>query len=197
MRLPHFALALTVTLLVITSYLAWEAQEEARGARREVELVRKQQAAKESAKPIAPTTVAAIPPPPEPTALVKAVTVPPTVPSMSGSGLIPGAPVSPDAKAPAAAPLTALQKQLLGLPAVAKVLEVQKDLGFATIDAGKDKGLEKGMQFDVRRGNGLVGRVILGESVDATSAVVDIDTKFNLPGASIEAGDELILPIRK
>ena len=52
MRLSHFALALTIILLAITGYLAWEAQEEARGARRELELVRKQQAARDVATPI-------------------------------------------------------------------------------------------------------------------------------------------------
>lgn len=192
MRLSHFALALTVILLVITGYLAWEAQEEARGARRELDLVRKQQAARETSRPIAPTTVAAIPP--APTAQPASHSLPP----MAGSALIPGVSMTPaPSPAPAAAPLTALQKQLLGMPAVAKVIEVHKDLGFAAIDAGKNKDLEKGMKFDVRRGDGLVGRVIVGESVDPASAVVDIDTSFALPGVSIETGDELILPVRK
>ena len=31
MRLSHYALALTIILLAITGYLAWEAQEEAKG----------------------------------------------------------------------------------------------------------------------------------------------------------------------
>ena len=53
------------------------------------------------------------------------------------------------------------------------------------------------MKFDVRRGDGLVGRVIVGESIEATESVVDIDVTAALPGVSIEAGDELILPIRK
>lgn len=193
MRLSHFALALTVILLAITGYLAWEAQEEARGARRELDLVRKQQAARESARPIAPTTVAAIPPAPEPPKSTGSA-----LPPMAGGNLVPSPPVAPTpSPAPAPAPLTSLQKQLLGMPAVAKVTEVHKDLGFAAIDSGKNKDLEKGMKFDVRRGDGLVGRVIVGESVDQTSAVVDIDTSFALPGASIEVGDELILPVRK
>jgi len=186
MRLSHFALALTIILLAVTGYLAWEAQQEARGARRELELVRRQQAAQDAARPIAPTIVAALPPlPPE--------APPSAAPPLAGSGLMPGTPAS----TPAPAPLTALQKQLLGMPPVAKITVVQKDQGFAVINAGKDKQLEKGLKFDVRRGDGLVGRVIVGETIDATESVVDIDSTGAISGVSIEAGDELVLPIRK
>jgi hypothetical protein len=65
------------------------------------------------------------------------------------------------------------------------------------ISAGKDKQLAAGMKFDVRRGNGLVGRVTVGETIEAAEAVVDIDTTFILPGVRIEAGDELIYGSRK
>lgn len=188
MRLSHFALALTLILLCITGYLAWEAKDEARGAQRELELVRRQQAARDAAKPIAPTTVLEIPPAPE----VPAPVVPVT-PPLAGSGLMPGTPPPSNA----AAPLTSLQKQLLGMPAVAKILDVQKDQGFAVIDAGKNKQLQPGMKFDVRRKDSLVGRVIIGDSVDAAESVVDIDLSASLPGVSIEAGDELVLPVRK
>lgn len=193
MRLSHFALALTVILLAITSYLAWEAQEEAQGARRELELVRKQQAARDSAMPMRPSTVAALPPPPAPPVAPAAASVPP----LAGSGLMPGAPATTPSPAPAAAPLTALQKQLLGMPAMAKVIEIHNDQGFAVINAGKNKELAKGMKFDVRRGDGLVGRVVVGDTIEASEAVVDIDTTASLPGVRIEAGDELILPVRK
>ena len=83
------------------------------------------------------------------------------------------------------------------MPAVAKVLDVQPAQGFAVIDAGKNKQLEPGLKFDVRRADGLVGRVIIGETIDAAEAVVDIDPTGAIPGVSIEAGDELVLPIRK
>ncbi len=188
MRLSHFALALTIILLAVTGYLAWEAQEEARGARQELALVRKQQAASEVALPMKPSVVASLPPAPE----VPVSTVPP----LAGSALLPGTPPPVPLATPAAAPLTALQKQLLGMPAMAKVTEVHKDQGFAVISAGKDKQLAKGMKFDVRRGDGLVGRVIVGETIDAAESVVDIDNSVTLPGVSIEVGDELILPVR-
>lgn len=191
MRLSHFALALTIILLAITGYLAWEAQEEARGARKELELVRRQQSARESAMPTKPITVASLPPE------LSAPPAPPSVPPLAGSALMPGTPSITPSPAPPAAPLTALQKQLLGMPAVAKVTEVQKDQGFAVISAGKDKQLTPGMKFDVRRGDGLVGRVIVSDTIDATEAVVDIDSTVTLPGVSIEAGDEVILPVRK
>lgn len=187
MRLSHYALALTVILLAITGYLAWEAQEEAKGARKELELVRKQQAAHEAAMPAKPVTVAELPPPP----------APPAVPPLAGSSLMPGAPVPLPSPPAAAAPLTDLQKQILGMPAFAKVVESHTDQGFAVINAGKDKQVTPGMKFDVRRGNGLVGRVSVGETIEAAEAVVDIDSSVVIPGVRIEAGDELILPVRK
>lgn len=188
MRLSHFALALTIILLAITGYLAWEAQEEARGAREELELVRRQQAARDMATPQKPQTVAAIPPPPEAPA--------PIAPPLAGSALMPGTPDTPPPAA-APAPLTALQKQLLGMPAVAKVIEIHPEQGFGVISAGRNKQLTKGMKFDVRRGEGLVGRVIVGETIEEAESVVDIDISAALPGVRIEAGDELILPVRK
>ena len=191
MRLSHFALALTIILLAITGYLAWEAHEEAKGARKELDLVRRQQSARESAMPIKPATVTSLPPEPSMPPLT------PAGPPLAGSAVMPGTPSTTLSPPSAAAPLTALQKQLLGMPAVAKVIEVQKDQGFAVINAGKDKQLSTGMKFDVRRGDGLVGRVIVGETIDAAESVVDIDIAVSLPGVSIEAGDELILPVRK
>ena len=189
MRLSHYALALTIILLAITGYLAWEAQEEAKGARKELELVRRQQAAHDMAVPAKPGTVAALPPPPE---LPNS-----SVPPLAGSSLMPGTPAVLASPAPAAAPLTALQKQLLGMPAMAKVIESHNDQGFAVINAGKDKQLASGMKFDVRRGDGLVGRVIVGDTVEAAESVVDIDPSVTLPGVRIENGDELLLPVRK
>ncbi len=186
MRLSHYALALTIILLAITGYLAWEAQEEAKGARKELELVRKQQAAHEAAMPLKPVTVAELPPPPTP-----------SVPPLAGSSLMPGAPVALPSPPAAAAPLTDLQKQILGMPVFAKVVESHTDQGFAVINAGKDKQITPGMKFDVRRGNGLVGRVSVGETIEAAEAVVDIDSSIVIPGVRIETGDELILPVRK
>ena len=110
---------------------------------------------------------------------------------------MPGTPATFPSPASPAAPLTELQKQLLGMPVFAKVVEAHSEQGFAVISAGKNKQLATGMKFDVRRGNGLVGRVIVGETIEAAEAVVDIDTTVTLPGVQIEAGDELIVPIRK
>ncbi|WP_395735386.1 hypothetical protein [Prosthecobacter sp.] len=189
MRLSHYALALTVILLAITGYLAWEAGEEAKGARKELELVRRQQAAHEAAMPLKPSTVAALPPPPE--------APPSAVPPLAGSSLMPGTPATYPSPPPAAAPLTDLQKQVMGMPVFAKVIEVHNDEGFAVIDAGKNKQLTSGTKFDVRRGSGLVGRVIVGDTIDAAESVVDIDTSAVLPGVRIEPGDELIHAVRK
>lgn len=40
MRLYHFAFGLTVGLLFVTAYLAWQGQQEAQGARKELEFMR-------------------------------------------------------------------------------------------------------------------------------------------------------------
>jgi hypothetical protein len=120
-----------------------------------------------------------------------------SVPPLAGSALMPGSPSTFPSPAPSAAPLTAMQKQLLGMPAMAKVIEIHQDQGFAVISAGRNKQLASGMKFDVRRGDGLVGRVIVGDTIDAAEAVVDIDNTVTLPGVHIEVGDELILPVRK
>jgi hypothetical protein len=191
MRLSHYALALTIILLAITGYLAWEAQEEAKGARKELELVRRQQAAHDAAMPLKPVTVAELPPPPSTS--VQA----PAVPPLAGSSLMPGTPAPLPSPPPAAAPLTDLQKQILGSPAIAKVVEAHIDQGFAVINAGKDKQLAPGTKFDVRRGNGIVGRVSVGDTIEAAEAVVDVDTSILIPGVRIEAGDELIVPVAK
>ena len=189
MRLSHFALACTIILLGITSYLAWEAQDAARGASVERDLLRRQLEAREAAKPIAPISVAEIPPVAPPVASASA----PADVAPLGSGLMPGTP-SP---APAAAPLTAQQKQVLGMIAVAQITEVRRDEGFAVINAGQNKNLQKGTKFDVRRKESVVGRVILTDAIEANEAVVDIDPAYSLRGVQIEVGDELIVPISK
>ena len=183
MKLTHFALALMTVLLGITAYLAWEGQQAAKGQREEIEYQRKKIQALEASKP-APSSFA-----PVSTTPVRPSSM---VPSMAGGSLLPGTPGDISAAA-----LTSLQKQVLGSPAVAKVKVAETKLGFVEIDAGKNKRLSKGQKYDVRRGDGVIGRVIIGEAVEQDAALADIDPTVSLPGVNIEVGDELITPVTK
>ncbi len=186
MKLTHSALVLMTVLLGITAYLAWEGQQAVKGQREELEFQRKRIAAMEAATPkqqpsrFAPLSTEPVIPPST------------QVPTMAGHGLMPGTPGSA-----APAQLTPMQKQVLGMPAVAKVIVAENTQGFVVIDAGKNKQLTKGQKFDVRRNDGVIGRVSIGETIDQAEAVADIDASVVLPGVSIEPGDELILPVSK
>lgn len=184
MKLTHFALALMTILVGITGYLAWEGQQEAKGQKEILEYQRKKIEALEASKPV-PASFA-------PLSTAPVAVAPAEGTSMAGGALLPG---TPGTAAPAA--LTALQKQVLGMPAIAKVTVAELKLGFVEINAGKNKQLAKGQKYDVRRGNGVVGRVVIGESVEQDAALADIDPSVTIPGVSIEAGDELIVPVTK
>jgi hypothetical protein len=188
MKLTHFALALLTVLVGITGYLAWEGQQAARGQKEELEFMRKQLEAREAAKPVKPASSFA-PVSTEP------VISPTTATSTPAPIAEPATPVMPPKVAAAA--LTALQKQVLGMPAVAKVTQVERDQGFVVVNAGKNKKFVKGQKFDVRRGDGVVGRVSISDVIEDAESVADIDAKVVLPGARIEPGDELILPVTK
>ncbi|MBE7496697.1 MAG: hypothetical protein HS117_17280 [Verrucomicrobiaceae bacterium] len=184
MKLTHFALALMTILVGITGYLAWEGQQEAKGQKEMLEYQRKKIEALEASKPV-PASFAPInttPVAPQSAA----------IPAMAGGTLLPG---TPGGSTPA--PLTPLQKQVLGMPALAKVTVAEPKLGFVEIDAGRNKNLVKGQKYDVRRGNGLVGRVVISETIEQQAALADIDPGVTIPGVTIEAGDELIVPVSK
>ncbi len=214
MRLTHFALALTLILLAITGYLAWEGQQEARGARKELEFVKKQQAAQETAHPkpeniiplpTAPTNpVASIPSSPAPSA---SITPPPAVGTiastpMAGATALPGiTPVPPPVvgSAPAAAPSasaapTPLQKQIKEAPAVGKVKAVEAKEGFLVLSMGSNQGLTPGMKFEIRRDSSVLAKITVGETIDLDESVANINTASVPPGVSIEVGDDVIKP---
>ena len=176
-----------MTVLVgITGYLAWEGQQEARGQKQELEFMRKQLEAREAAYPKKPAS-----------AFAPISTTPVTVPSAPMTATSKPAPVTAASPESVQAQLTTLQKQVLGMPLVAKVTQVEKDQGFAVVNAGKNKQFTKGQKFDVRRGDSVVGRVSISEAIEEKEAVADIDPLMRLPGVSIETGDELILPVTK
>lgn len=211
MRLTHFAFALTFLLLCITGYLAWEGQEAKRGAMNEVELLKRKQEAREVASPNVssmmplPSAPAASITPPAPGAI--AAPSPPSItapspPSIAATSSLPGGgltvPTSirtAEAKGINTNTLTPLQKQVQDAKPVAKVKTVVKEQGFVIIDAGSKQGIQKGLAFDIRRGDAVLAKVRVTETVEENESVADLDLASIPAGVSIEPGDEIIQPV--
>ncbi len=211
MRLTHFAFALTFLLLCITGYLAWEGQEAKRGAMNEVELLKRKQEAREVASlnvssmmPL-PSAPAASITPPAPGAI--AAPSPPSItapspPSIAATSSLPGGgltvPTSirtAEAKGINTNTLTPLQKQVQDAKPIAKVKTVVKEQGFVIIDAGSKQGIQKGLAFDIRRGDAVLAKVRVTETVEENESVADLDLASIPAGVSIEPGDEIIQPV--
>jgi hypothetical protein len=211
MRLTHFAFALTFLLLCITGYLAWEGQEAKRGAMNEVALLKKKQEAREVASPNVssmmplPSAPAASITPPAPGAI--AAPSPPSItapspPSIAATSSLPGGgltvPTSirtAEAKGINTNTLTPLQKQVQDAKPIAKVKTVVKEQGFVIIDAGSKQGIQKGLAFDIRRGDAVLAKVRVTETVEENESVADLDLASIPAGVSIEPGDENIQPV--
>ena len=218
MRLTHIALALTLVLLGVTGYLAWEGQQEARGARQQLEFIKNQQQAQVDAgavpatsmiRPPSPGQIAAAPispppppvvaPAPAPLAKSKApITAPAPKPAVASLTPTPAGspasvpPAAPALSVPTPAPLTPLQKQIMSMPTIAKVKQFEKDAGFVIISAGKSQRVSKGTQFDLRRENAVVGRITIGDTIEDDESVGDLDPATVPTGVIVQAGDEVI-----
>jgi hypothetical protein len=211
MRLTHFAFALTFLLLCITGYLAWEGQEAKRGAMNEVALLKKKQEAREMASPNVssmmplPSAPAASITPPAPGAIAAPSPpsiAPPSPPSIAATSSLPGGgltvPTSirtAEAKGINTNTLTPLQKQVQDAKPIAKVKTVVKEQGFVIIDAGSKQGIQKGLAFDIRRGDAVLAKVRVTETVEENESVADLDLASIPAGVSIEPGDEIIQPV--
>lgn len=222
MKLAHVAQGLTIALLLITAWLAWEAREESAAANAKVERLTK--ASQVSAAPVDPAltmnapliapvapppasvpsapqpaaqkATASITPPEKPAEPAKPLTMPPLpkplVMPPPGSA---GSPAPSVANAPdAPLPLTPLQRRVKDSPALGKVKEVVMDQGFVTLEAGTKQGLQKGMKFDLRRDSAIVGRITVSNVEDGES-VADLDPKSVPAGITIKPGDEVISQI--
>ncbi len=210
MRLIHFAQALTLILLGITGYLAWEGQQAARGAKRELEHLKKAQAAEEAAKPVgiaalpsAPTTPPVTITPPAPGTVATAPAAPATeeTPGLMAGGLpgggltVPKTVVAAEAQGINTNTLTALQQRVLAAKPVAKLKAVVREQGFIVVDAGSKAGLAKGRKFEVRRDSAILARVVIADTVEADEAVADLDLASIPAGVTLEVGDEIIEPV--
>ena len=199
MKIIWFAILLSFALIGLTAYVAWEANVEARIARKEVLMFREKQNEQlaAGARP-APTLLDSIaPPPPEPTPAVAPTSPPPPATDRATVSISPTPEPTPSALPPpqpaaTPVPLTAQQSQLLALPAIAKVKEAFPNDGFVLIDAGSRKQLTAGMQFDIRRGAALIARVTLTSSIEENEAIADIQPRSLSPGVTPKSGDEIV-----
>lgn len=206
MRLIHFAQALTLILLGITGYLAWEGQQAARGAKRELEHLKKAQAAEEAAKPVGIAALPSIPaappatitPPAPGTVAASAAEDAPGLMAggLPGGGLtVPKTVVAAEAQGINTNTLTALQQRVLAAKPVAKLKAVVREQGFIVVDAGSKAGLAKGRKFEVRRDGAILARVVIADTVEADEAVADLDLASIPAGVTLEVGDEIIEPV--
>jgi hypothetical protein len=85
-----------------------------------------------------------------------------------------------------------MQKKIMAMPTIAKVKEYQADAGFTVITAGKNQRVAKGTQFDLRRDNAVVGRITVGDVIEAEEAIADLDPKSVPAGVTVMVGDEVI-----
>lgn len=212
MRLTHFALALTIILLCITGYLAWEGQQEIKGLKKERDFERQQRQAEQTAMPgqdkmVALPTVPAtsVTPPPAPGTIAQSP-VPETEPEefMAGAGSLPGggltvpkSVLAAEASGVSTNTLTPLQQQVMSAPAVARVKTVVREQGFVIIDAGLAQGLSAGQKYEIRRANAVLAKVTVTDSIEQNEAVADLDFASIPTGVTIEPGDELIAPVAR
>ena len=189
MKLSHLALIMTAALMGLTIWLATgehsrsadELKEKELFRNRETagpagiaaqnEMLRKEQqilAMQSAGAPLKP----GLPPPLEPPPITQPVksTLPPV---------------------DAAAQLTPLQHKVLSMPALAKVIEYNKEYGFVLIDAGFKKKVTPGSVFLLRRGGGIVARIKVS-TVEEDTSVGDLDSKSIPPGVTVQLGDEAI-----
>jgi hypothetical protein len=92
--------------------------------------------------------------------------------------------------APSGRRLTKTQQLVLAQPAIARISENKDDTGFVVIDRGTRAKLVKGDAFAVRRGTAIIGRVVIGDTIEDDMAVADI--KSVVTGMQLEVGDEII-----
>jgi len=203
MRLIHFAQALTLILLAITGYMAWEGQQAARGAKRELEHLKKTQAAEEAAKPVGMAALPAVAPattisPPAPGTVAPAAEETPGLMAggLPGGGLtVPKTVVAAEAKGINTNTLTAMQQKVLAAKPVAKLKAVVREQGFVVVDAGSKAGLKKGQKFEIRRDSAVLARVVIADTIEADEAVADLDLSSVPAGVTLEPGDEIIEPV--
>lgn len=211
MRLTEIALAITLVLLAVTGYLAYEGHKdrfnaddrdapalqanggsvEQRLAAIERQMANMRQDQVRQARD-QPREIAADPddlrlPPP-----------PPLLGATNGSGPMPGptAPsgLRPDSLADSAdepPPLTDLERRVLRAPSIARVTSYDLDHNILEISGGSTMGIKEGMEFSIRRDQYLLGTMRVN-LVDDDAAAGEMYISSMPDGLVVEPGDEVI-----
>jgi hypothetical protein len=204
MKLTQLAFFMTFTLLGVTGWIAWDSHSQATGARNELEMYQRREAAGTRLPGgSGPTNIAAqnamLLKEQQILAMQSAGKLTPADNSPIPGSLPQDGAVSnlPPIKPPAAEatnappPLSPLQHKVMSMPSLAKVLEYQKDYGFVILNAGSTKNVSTGSIFMLRRGNAIIARIKIGD-VDNDTSVGSLDLKSIPAGVTVEIGDEVI-----
>ncbi len=199
MKLTHLALIMTLALVGVTGWLAWDQHSDARGARNQLELLQRQRNgtatdgndlhAKETQMLMAQMAA-------KQNAATKkepALPLPAKINSNNqvATTMVTSGHVSADSLAASPPPLTPRQKLLMSLPAIGKVAESQQQYGFVVITAGANKKLERGSVFALRRGKSVVGRIKVTE-IENTSAIANLQPGTVPVGVDVQMGDDVV-----
>jgi hypothetical protein len=86
------------------------------------------------------------------------------------------------------------QALILAQPAIArvKVADPQGTDGFVVLDRGRLANLEPGDSFAVRRGSAIIGRVTIGQTIEANECIAEVDLRGRVAGIVIQKGDHII-----
>ena len=222
MRLTYFAFALTFVLIAITGYLAFDAQQEARGARKEVDMLKRQTQAQIAAGAVTAGQMPQIRsvPPPEPGqfAAVPAVSAPLTIPSAgTGAGIPPigrpsvaqGSPssvmITPSTVTPP--PSTVQPSPVPAAPAAPQITPLQRQiLGMPVLGQvtsfHKDGGfvvIGAGKRQQLAAGmkfdirrGGAIVGRVTLSTVEDDESVGDLDPRSVPAGVTVETGDDII-----
>ncbi len=203
MKLTHIAQGLTLLLVMVTLWLAWQAGEESKKANAKMDRLTAQATSmgsfsasvQEQGSMLPPVTAPSLPPEPAPAV--------PTAPVPVVNSTFPPAdePTGAElarASLPASAPvtvqpgeLTALQKRVKEAPSLGKVQDFVAEHGFVTFQVVADSGLKPGMQFDLRRDAAVVGRIKI-DFIEGTDVIANLDPKSVPAGVTVQKGDEII-----
>lgn len=217
MKLTHIAHGLTLILIVVTAWLAFQANEESKKANAKMDRLTAQATSMGTFRPDAVETnggsmlpsAAVIPTATPPTASVSpgSASSVPAVPPPVMPAATPEQPtaaalareVMPPASSPVAAPvaaavpgvLTPLQKRVKEAPSLGKVQDFVAEHGFVTFNVVEDSGLKPGMKFDLRRDAAVVGRITI-EAVEGKEVIANLDPKSVPAGVAVQKGDDII-----
>ena len=221
MRLTEIALAITLVLLAITAYLAYEghkdrfASDEADDVRalqrgegsveqrlaaveRQMATIRQDQA--RQTDPVRPSLSGAeasdpsglqLPPPPQ----VAGSSGDP-LERMIERGDSPPRPPSVIHEEPTEPPLSEMERQVLRASAIARVESYDADYNVLQINIGSERGVREGVEFSIRRGKYLLGnmRVTL---VEENAAAGEMMLGSMPDGLVVEEGDDVIQKITR